>query len=80
MEIQKAIQFSEDVLSDDWLDSSPYKNDVVLILTQYEIDELHTALNEWIQQHNIVRVQTVAGINNDIKHFLEEIRNDEGGR
>lgn len=80
MEIQKATQFIDDVLYDDCFDSNPYKNDVVLVLTQYEIDELHSALNEWVQQHNIVRVQTVAGINNDIKHFLEEIRNDEGGR
>lgn len=80
MEIQKATQFIDDVLYDDCFDSSTYKNDVVLVLTQYEVDELHTALNEWVQQHNIVRVQTVAGINYDIKHFLEEIRNDEGGR
>lgn len=80
MEIQKATQFIDDVMYDDCFDSSPYKNDVVLVLTQNEIDELHTALKEWVEQHHIVRVQTVAGINNDIRKFLEETRNDEGGR
>ena len=75
MEIQKAAQFIDDISSDgyfavkskDW-----YKNDAVLILTQYEISELHAALKEWVEQNNIVRVQTVAGINNKISQFLEE--------
>ena len=81
MEIQKAKDFIDDVRyvddckMDDW-----YANDVVLVLTQNEINELHNALREWVEQNNIVRVQTVAGINNDIRLFLEETRNDEGGR
>lgn len=79
MEIQKVTQFIDDVTSDDF-ECGPYKNDVVLILSQNEIDELHTALTEWIMQNNIVRVQTVGHINNDIRIFLEEMRNDEGGK
>lgn len=83
MEIQRATQFIDDISIDDdfavkyedW-----YKNDVVLILTQSEISELHAALKEWVEQNNIIRVQTVARINNDIRQFLEETRNDEGGR
>lgn len=83
MEIQRATQFIDDISSDDYLavkSEDWYKNDVVLILTQNEISELHTALKEWVEQNNIIRVQTVAGINNDIRQFLEETRNDEGGR
>jgi len=83
MEIQKATQFIDDISSDNYFAMKSedwYKNDVVLILTQYEISELHAALKEWVEQNNIVRVQTVAGINNDIRQFLEETRNDEGGR
>ena len=80
MEIQKAKDFLDDVMYDDCFEVGPYKNDVVLVLTQNEINELHTALREWVEQNNIVRVQTVAGINNDIRLFLEETRNDEGGR
>jgi len=83
MEIQKAKNFIEDISYDnhfaekcgDW-----YENDVVLVLTQAEVDELHLALKEWVEQNNIVRVQNVARINNEIRQFLEESRNDEGGR
>ena len=83
MEIQRAIQFIDDVITDfktncDYSDY--YKNDVVLILSQNEISELHAALKEWVEQNNYIRVQTIAGINNDIRQFLEETRNDEGGR
>ena len=81
MEIQKATNFIDDVrYTDDCKLDDWYSNDVVLVLTQNEINELHTALKEWVEQNNIVRVQTVAGINNDIRLFLEESRNDEGGR
>ena len=83
MEISKAKKFIEDISYDnhfaekctDW-----YENDVVLVLTQAEIDELHLALKEWVEQNNIVRVQNVARIDNEIRQFLEESRNDEGGR
>ena len=53
---------------------------MVLVLTQAEVDELHLALKEWVEQNNIVRVQNVARIDNEIRQFLEESRNDEGGR
>ena len=83
MEISKARKFIEDISYDnhfaekceDW-----YENDVVLVLTQAEVDELHLALKEWVEQNNIVRVQNVARIDNEIRQFLEETRNDEGGR
>lgn len=83
MEIQRATQFIDDINGDDYFavkSEDLYKNDVVLILTQNEISELHAALKEWVEQNNIIRVQTVARINNDIRQFLEETRNDEGGR
>ncbi len=81
MEIDNANSFIEDVMYDDNFAEkceSWYKNDAVIILTQNELKELHIALNEWIENNNIVRVQTVASINNDIKQFLEKTRNDEG--
>lgn len=80
MEINNANSFIEDLMYDDNFAEkceSWYKNDVVIILTQNEIKELHIALNEWIENNNIVRVQTVAKINNDISKYLN-IRNDEG--
>ena len=83
MEIQNAKYFIEDVMYDDCYAAKCtdwYEHDVVLVLTQHEIDELHRALNEWVASNNIVKVNTVAGINNDIRLFLEKTRNDEGGR
>lgn len=83
MEIQKATNFIEDAMYDDHFAEKCmdwYENDVCLVLTPYEIDELHRALNEWVASNNIVKVNTVAGINNQIRQFLEETRNDEGGR
>ena len=83
MEIQKAKNFIEDAMCDDHFAEKCtdwYENDVVLVLTQSEIDELHLALKEWVEQNNIVRVQNVARIDNEIRQFLEESRNDEGGR
>ena len=80
MEIQKAKDFIEDAMYDDIFDPTYYKNDVVLVLTQHEIYELHAALGEWVAQNNIVRVQNVADIDNKIRLFLEEKLNDEGGR
>lgn len=74
MEIQKAKDFIEDVMFDDCFDTQPYENDVCFILTQNEIGELHLALNEWIDNNNIVRVQGVARINYEIKKFLEETK------
>ena len=83
MEIQKATNFIEDAMYDDYFAeklNAWYEDDVCLILTPHEIDELHRALNEWVASNNIVKVNTVAGINNQIRQFLEETRNDEGGR
>ena len=81
MEIQKASGFIDDIrYSDDGKLEDWYAEDVVLVLSQYELDELHRALNEWIDSNNILKVNTVAGINNNIRLFLEESRNDEGGR
>jgi hypothetical protein len=81
MEIQKANGFIDDIrYSDDEKLGDWYAEDVVLVLSQYELDELHRALNEWIDSNNILKVNTVAGINNNIRLFLEESRNDEGGR
>ena len=83
MEIQKATHFIDDISSDDYFAVKAgdwYQNDTVLILTQNEINELHTALKEWIEQNNIIRVQTVARINNNIRQFFEDTKNDEGGR
>lgn len=75
MEIQKATEFIDDVMSDDYFAMKSedwYKNDTILILTQTELSELNLALKEWVQQNNIVRVQTVAGISNTIQKFLEK--------
>ena len=79
MGIQKATRFIDDVIADfktncDYGDY--YKNDVVLILTQNEINELHVALKEWVDQNNIIKVQTVARINNEINQFLSKIEEE----
>ena len=69
-EVRNAKCFIEDVMSDgvqesvDW-----YSGDVCLILSHSELDELHNALNEWIRDNNIVKVNTVAGINNQIRLY-----------
>jgi len=83
MEIQKAISFIDDARYDDYFAEKCdewYANDVVLVLSQYELDELHRALNDWVENNSIIKVNTVASLNNDIRVFLEETRNDEGGR
>ena len=83
MEIQKATEFLDDARYDDYFAEKCddwCANDVVLVVTQHELDELHRALNEWVENNNIVKVNTIAALNNDIRLFLEETRNDEGGR
>ncbi len=83
MEIQKATNFIDDVMNDDYCAMKCedwYNNDTVLILTPNELEELNIALKEWVSQNNIIRVQNVAKISNDIQRFLEETKNDEGGR
>lgn len=83
MEIQKATNFIDDVMNDDYFAMKCedwYNNDTVLILTPAELEELNLALKEWVTQNNIIRVQNVARISHDIQMFLEETKNDEGGR
>lgn len=60
--------------------ASDYKHDFGVILTEYELEELHRALNEYVANNNIIKVTTIAQINNEIRLFLEESKNDEGGR
>ncbi len=57
--------------SDVELDDLSYESDRVLILSEWELDAVHQALGEWVENNNIVKVQTVARLNNDIKQFLE---------
>ena len=57
--------------SDVELDDLSYESDRVLILSEWELDAVHRALDEWVENNNIVKVQTVARLNNDIKEFLE---------
>lgn len=59
---------------------SDYKYDFGVILTEYELEELHRALDEYVANNNIIKVTTVAQINEQIRIFLEESKNDEGGR
>lgn len=53
------------------LDDLSYESDRVLILSEWELDAIHRALGEWVENNNIIKVQTVARLNNDIKQFLE---------
>ena len=83
MEIQKAKNFIDDVMYDDYFAAKCedwYNNDTVLVLTPTELEELNLALKEWVAQNNIICVQNVARISNDIQKFLEETKNDEGGK
>ena len=59
---------------------SDYKHDFGVILTEYELEELHRALDEYVANNNIIKVTTVAQINEQIRIYLEKSRNDEGGR
>lgn len=60
--------------------ASDYKHDFGVILSEYELEELHKALDEYVANNNIIKVTTVAQINEQIRVFLEERKNDEGGR
>ena len=80
MEVGIATDFLEDAMFDDnftckcldW-----YKNDNYIILSDMELSELHTALNEWVENNNIVKVQTVARINHLIGEFLKKKENKD---
>lgn len=52
--------------------SSDYKHEFGVILSAYELEELHRALDEWVASNNIVKVNTVAQINSLIDDFLED--------
>ncbi len=77
MYVQNMEQFVEDAQSGC---ASDYKHDFGVILSEYELEELHRALNEYVANNNIIKVTTVAQINEQIRVFLEERKNDEGGR
>ena len=77
MYVQNMQQFAEDAQN---TCTSDYKHDFGVILTEYELEELHRALNEYVANNNIIKVTTVAQINEQIRVFLEERKNDEGGR
>lgn len=51
--------------------SSDYKHDIGIIVDEYELEEIHTALTEWVAQNNIIRVGTVGKINEAIRVFLK---------
>lgn len=77
MYVQNMEQFVEDA---QFGCASDYKHDFGVILTEYELEELHKALDEYVANNNIIKVTTVAQINEQIRVFLEESKNDEGGR
>ena len=77
MYVQNMEQFVEDAQCGC---ASDYKHDFGVILTEYELEELHKALDEYVANNNIIKVTTVAQINEQIRIYLEESKNDEGGR
>ena len=77
MYVQNMEQFVEDA---QFVCASDYKHDFGVILSEYELEELHRALDEYVANNNIIKVTTVAQINEQIRVFLEERKNDEGGR
>ena len=81
MEVREAKDFLEDAMYDDHFAEKCldwYANDVCIVLSKAELNELHLALNEWVAQNNIVKVQTVARINNEISKFTEEPATETG--
>lgn len=60
------------IVCDDCFDVSVYKDDTAIVLNEVELKELHEALNEWVAENNIVRVELVAKINTQIKSFMEK--------
>ena len=77
MYVQNMEQFVEDT---QFGRVSDYEHDFGVILSEYELEELHRALDEYVANNNIIKVTTVAQINEQIRIFLEESKNDEGGR
>ena len=59
------------IVCDDCFDVSVYKDDTAIVLNEVELKELHEALNEWVAENNIVKVELVAKINRQIKSFME---------
>lgn len=57
--------------SDVELTDLEYESDRVLILSELEFDAIHRALTEWVENNNIIKVQTVARLNNDIREHLK---------
>ena len=46
-------------------------DDVCLVLPEWELNELTRVLDEWVENNNIVKVQTVARLNTQIKDFIK---------
>lgn len=57
------------IVCEDFFD---YRNDTAIVLNEVELKELHEALNEWVAENNIVKVELVAKINTQIKDFMEK--------
>jgi len=62
-------KFSEVCESSDYPIS--YDSDVAIVVNEVELKELHEALNEWVAENNIVKVELVAKINRRIEDFME---------
>lgn len=58
--------------------SSDYKHDIGIILSQYELEELHHALTEWVAQNNIAKVGTMGRLNEEIRSFLDGYNDKDG--
>lgn len=75
MEVKKATTMLEDAMHDEYFASKCmdwYANDVVFILSRTELEDLHNALNEWVADHNVDKINSVAMMKQDIEYFLED--------
>ena len=51
--------------------SSDYKHDFGLILTEYELETLNYILDEYIESVDIIKAQSAAQINTQIREFFK---------
>ena len=81
MYVQNMEQFVEDA---QFGCASDYKHDFGVILSEYELEVLKDVLGVFLEEHQLSfdseKIYVSKEVFNEIRIFLEETRNDKGGR
>ena len=57
----------------DFREADYYTNDdVALVLRKWELEELKTVLEEWVESHSVVQGPTASGIVRNIREFEKQ--------